>query len=423
MAIAAGASLLGGVISAARSRSSSGVAQPRDTAFTGTTTQTTTLTPEQETAAGAMAGGSMLRLGSAATALDAAGGWSSIVRPTPNPFALTPETEALRQSYLAQPSQAGARFAADPLTGALARATEGVWNTMASQPINVGGINYGAASVSYTPQVYEYEAVPVDTQAPVAVARIDPTAATLAARDVLEQVVTPGLTAAMTAGGLGRSGALGEAVSQRGLELALPITQQVLAHEAAAAQLEAQIRARQEEVQLLETQRARLQAQQLTAESRNLKESLQTQIATLEAQIRSRLAEAEFMGQVQAAIAQRQAALGFAANALGSWLSAGTHGMTLEEQRWANQLQAAQLPATLAQQDLLRQQQLVTSLLGMTPSGFPPLGHTTEQVETSLTDVAPFGDNPPQPPAPAAPPAPASAVDPNWRDPFDSPGL
>lgn len=64
----------------------------------------------------------------------------------------------------------------------------------------------------------------------------DPTAATAAAQQYLQNIVTPGVQNQYTLMGLGSSGALGEALTRQGAALALPIAQQTQAQRAGMGQ-------------------------------------------------------------------------------------------------------------------------------------------------------------------------------------------
>lgn len=288
----------------------------------------------------------------------------------------------------------------------------------AMSPINIGTMNRGAAGVDYQATGASYDPVGVGSQAPVDVQRIDPARAYQAAQQHLATISSPEIRNALQAAGMGRSGAEAEGLAREGVRLQLPIEQQVLQSDAQANQLTASIKARQEEVQLLEEQKAKLQAQSLTATSREMAQQINGQLAGIEAQIQGRLSEAEFMGQMQASIAQRTSELGYASNTLGQLagmntaqyqtgaqvgtsllgqlagmgtaqyqgqLQAGgnilnnltTQGLqipNLQNQAYLTQLQGAQtqlqassLPQQMQMQNWQNQQNYILSLLGASP--------------------------------------------------------
>lgn len=289
---------------------------------------------------------------------------------------------------------------------------------MAMAPIEVGGIDRGAGHVDFNATGATYDPVGVGSQAPVGVARIDPAGAIQAAQHQLSTISSPAIRNALQASGMGRSGAEAEGLAQEGVRLELPIQQQILQSEAQANQLEAQIKARQEEVQLLEEQKAKLQAQSLTATSREQAQQINGQLAGIEAQIQGHLAEVEFNGKLQAQLTQRTSALQYASSTLGQLggmntaqyqtvAGAGTNmlgqlaGMNtagyqgqiaaggnilnnltqqglqipnLQSQQYQNQLtgantslQAASLPQQMAMQNWQNQQNYILSLLGASP--------------------------------------------------------
>lgn len=283
----------------------------------------------------------------------------------------------------------------------------GSLGTLVQSPISVGGIDMGAANVDFNATGANYDPVGVGHLAEVDVARIDPTRALQAAQNHLSTISSPAIRAALQAGGMGRSGAEAEGLAQEGVRLQLPIEQQILQAEQQANQLEATIQAHQQEVELLEQQRAALQAQALTAQSREQAQQINGQIAGIEAQIRGNLAAAQFAGQVQASIAQRTSAVQAGTTMLGQLGQMGMQGQALgaqaniaqrqgqmgagqqilqnlaqmgvaipgmQSQQYQNaltgaqtNLQAASLPQQMSQQEYENYRNYILSLLGATP--------------------------------------------------------
>lgn len=306
-------------------------------------------------------------------------------------------------------------------------ATLGANRAMA--PIETGSLNTSAGNINYHADPSTYDPVSVGSQAPVNTRQIDPTAAISSARDTLSVISSPEIRNALQVSGLGRSGAEAEGLAREGTRLELPIQQQILQSQAQANQLDASIKARQEEVGLLQEQQAKLQAQQLTATSAEQAKQINAQIAEIQGQINSHLAEVQFNGQIQAAIAQRTSELQYGLGTLGQLAGMNTaqyqtgaqvgttllgqlagmgtaqyqgqvqaggnvlNNMTqmglmipnLQTQQYNNQLTGAQtqlqaqsLPQQMQMQQYLNYQNYILSLMGATPlPGQTPGGSAT----------------------------------------------
>lgn len=374
------------------------------------TTVTNQPSPEQSQAF-------QFRMNQAQSALNNMGGQEAgfFTNPTNSPYRLSPE----QQKAITGVQRAANNLPPDPTNNwamnAYAPGAQEYWNAaqrgpvtdqwnqgasalanFATAPIDVGGIDMGAANVDFNATGTTYDPVGVGHQAEVDVARIDPARALQAAQNHLSTISSPEIRAALQAGGMGRSGAEAEALAREGVRLELPIEQQVLQSDAQANQLEATIKARQQEVELLEQQKAALQAQALTATSREQAQQINGQIAGIEAQIRGSLAAAQFAGQVQAAIAQRSAGVQAGTALTGQLAGMNTAGYqgqmqaggailqnlaqmgltipTLQNQQYQTgllgaqtNLQAASLPQQMSAQEYLNYQNYILSLMGATP--------------------------------------------------------
>jgi hypothetical protein len=238
-----------------------------------------------------------------------------------------------------------------------------------SATINWGG--EGDTTATYNP-------VSVAGQPSVRTAQIDPTAAYNAAANQLRTFATPQVRAAMQAAGLGRSGATGEAIGRAAASLELPINMQVLASQAAANQLDAQIAARQGETEQLAQLQASLQAQRLTATSAEEYQRISAQLATVQAQLQQSAMNLQGTLGMQAQIANQGAGMqqyqtdvgaGVAGQNQLSQLAQAFPGMYnqhyLTGLAGANaQLQGVSMPQGLDIANLKNQQDFLARLLG-----------------------------------------------------------
>lgn len=252
---------------------------------------------------------------------------------------------------------------------------------LAGKPIGLdmsgmgGGGGAGSFGVNYTATPATYSPVDVGTMTPVKTADIDPTAAIASAQNTLRTISRPSIESSLQASGLGRSGAEAEALAQEGVRLELPIQQQILQHQSQAKLLDAQIAEKQQETMLLEQQKAKLQAQALTATSYDVAQKINGDLAGIEAQLQEKYAEAQLASATQRAIQQRVSALQYASSTLGQMMSGNTAqnqlmgqvGLGLENQLMSGNIAGYQ-GAVSAGSDLTKQ-------LGSFATTIPQLEH------------------------------------------------
>lgn len=161
--------------------------------------------------------------------------------------------------------------------------------------------NYTATGNNYTPVDLSEasQAFAESSGGPVAkesVARTSSDAAIAAAKNIMDQIITPGVRAQLASSGMGRTGAEAEVTSQRGAELALPIASQWQGEQARANELEAslgqqannlsaQLKSNMAQVQFLERSKASLQAQALQARDQSEVREINARMAQVDAQL------------------------------------------------------------------------------------------------------------------------------------------
>ena len=249
------------------------------------------------------------------------------------------------------------------------------------------------------------------------VGEIDERQAVARAQELFRDVVAPGMTAAASSAGLGRSGAEVEAQSMRGKEIALPISQQVLKHASDAALTEAklatdasiatagyatqasvanaQVRGRIAEMDYLQRATGALQAQALTAKSDAQRQQIMADVATLNAELRlkSKALGAD-MAKYGLGVGAHGAEFGFGTSAdlekFGTGMEMGAFGAGTQYQLESPGailammnagLSASEMQKNLQRGQLSNQQNLWLSLMGGVP--FPGGGSTTStQLDT-----------------------------------------
>jgi hypothetical protein len=201
-------------------------------------------------------------------------------------------------------------------------------------------------------------------------ARIDPARAIAAAQSQMRSITSPQVRAAMQAGGMGRSGAEAEALANAGVNLELPIAQQVLGADRGANELDAQMKSQ-----------AQMHALGLTAQSANTAMGIGGQLAAGNAD-----------RALSASQTRRSQDIGLVGglNSLGNNLAMGIPALQASQfaqgnEAWKNIVGATNAPQNSAIAGNQNWQNYILSLMGANP--IPPGGTTTgTQTSPQSTD-------------------------------------